>query len=1182
MTSRLAERLVILSDACRGLLARLSLLKTQLADKSALPSLTKPEYQKLVKHLLKVFPELNAGERGIPGFDAFRAQSAHICDELGEHYLTLRDAHGIYSASKEALENVGSSLLTVEPSLNFDLLQSFMTLLVSHIRVHVLLGQVGERKLLLAMYGTAYTCVNNSSEESFSELAAYVAGNDDPFSWMRADLSGISVRLGDTLRQLLPLYRQLKDVASMRKADPFNLIARGFATPSDAGKMSVMLLSRHLRDWLLLGYLLIPKELARPEASSALAAALSDGYIVSIFRDATLNVMEQYEALLPSTRGLSIDGKKPKKWLTERSVAVASEAPSQHRFMRTFLLQQMQLADRLLADVPALAEVKAPAIVALLALVRGEVEWYFLHVDAPQPKWLKSKYWNPRLFSDASVVRLMALSARLTGRLLAREAEVNAYSATFLRDCQAGKLDELVVMLQDEGVTGLNSVTDALLAGLTGELSSLAGPPGVEGGLLSVRLNWLRFQVATSTPDAGFKVTPSTKPLLDRMRKVHLLSRLAEPLQKVMMEETSLSEVFWRRTQLDHLFSTTLASDVDVEHIMCFFRIMQDVPRTVHRNCPEDQLLLGNYVTSAIDACFSQVQEAVHAALTRCFDGYQRLHEQVEPIQAAYRLQRLREHKKKRSSRRGGSVEPYHEPLPGYESAHDQRALVADFASHQRRLAALAAALSGVPELVVWNRLYAPPSFLHEAVCIAFSQFLRGTALPSADSIARPSALLAHLAVFVRAMRIVEDSAGLSIGKIVRSTLLRLGDDPAISPVGTVLSGRPSPGDDGIASPIAEWFINMINRDLRPGAVSGIVFSTVTGGYVRVPDLAGRGGSSLEVEGFADATEMEALARLLGPAGVRTVDIRLLGLVRDSVERLKDILVRNRSSLRDFMTEMTTPASRRSSDGWYAICHGMANKEEALQAAITAGHALQLRAMLRTGLRASSGRAVPVLQKAVEMAHEQFQENIYSTPAFVPIDTLADDVGLDIGAADHALKEMLRPFKLNAEDSALWDMLPYLFAACFTSDTWRRTGDFHAATGAHGNNLHVAILAVQKLIYSFQSLDVGSPAAATLEGTLRSFVTVGTYVLLRMKAGGREKFRDFPLRSMFVWMELFVDSVSHVDRSLLERRFPYSLIHSAYIDITLQRKRGAEAGIGLEGFSSASYSREEEKEEEKE
>jgi hypothetical protein len=171
---------------------------------------------------------------------------------------------------------------------------------------------------------------------------------------------------------------------------------------------------------------------------------------------------------------------------------------------------------------------------------------------------------------------------------------------------------------------------------------------------------------------------------------------------------------------------------------------------------------------------------------------------------------------------------------------------------------------------------------------------------------------------------------------------------------------------------------------------------------------------------------------------------------------------------------------------------------------VTMGNALSFRRLLRRGLAAVAAEYVPNVQRTVGVAHTQYPENTYGSEKYQHLDLLADDLGLDLGAADPSLKNALRHLKVNEDDAALWELLPFAYAAVFTAEGWKKSS-YVSQLDTYSNNAHVMALAVQKLLWCFQSIVVT---------TMQQMTPVEVRVRVRVCARARACCSSPPLRAI--------------------------------------------------------------------
>lgn len=104
--------------------------------------------------------------------------------------------------------------------------------------------------------------------------------------------------------------------------------------------------------------------------------------------------------------------------------------------------------------------------------------------------------------------------------------------------------------------------------------------------------------------------------------------------------------------------------------------------------------------------------------------------------------------------------------------------------------------------------------------------------------------------------------------------------------------------------------------------------------------------------------------------------------------------------------------------------------------AISIGNALYFREILQKGQAESIAENVPTIARSVQNSFSEYRRNTFMAPELLPMDLLAKDTGIPLETADQPLKRFLTK-SIGSADAALWDYLPYMFAASFTSNVWR-------------------------------------------------------------------------------------------------------------------------------------------------
>ena len=166
-------------------------------------------------------------------------------------------------------------------------------------------------------------------------------------------------------------------------------------------------------------------------------------------------------------------------------------------------------------------------------------------------------------------------------------------------------------------------------------------------------------------------------------------------------------------------------------------------------------------------------------------------------------------------------------------------------------------------------------------------------------------------------------------------------------------------------------------------------------------------------------------------------------------------------------------------------------------------------------------------------------------------------------AADASVDQILRA-KLAplAAERAIWELLPTAFAAAMLGDTWK-SGRWIPELAVFTNNLHVVAGALCAL---FHCCVPTSAADGETRKPFEEYVQIASSLLLRMKLREASDFRDVPLQPMFLMVEAVV-KLAPLDRSVLETYLPFSLLHTAAMDVSMSRQSAADTASNPLKFS---------------
>lgn len=164
---------------------------------------------------------------------------------------------------------------------------------------------------------------------------------------------------------------------------------------------------------------------------------------------------------------------------------------------------------------------------------------------------------------------------------------------------------------------------------------------------------------------------------------------------------------------------------------------------------------------------------------------------------------------------------------------------------------------------------------------------------------------------------------------------------------------------------------------------------------------------------------------------------------------------------------------------------------------------------------------------------------------------------MDVGGLDPSLTESLAHLAGQPTDRNIWRLLPYAYAASFASgDTWRSTKYLSASDVMSGGE-HVLMDCVSALSGALLGFERAEEAS-------KAFIKASCAVLFMMKAEEAGKYSSFPIRAQFSLMEKFVNCSPFVTRSTLEIYMPYTILHAAYVDMSLNKQRAGDVALQSE------------------
>eukprot|EP00742_Colponemidia_sp_Colp-10_P004185 GILJ01004464.1.p1 GENE.GILJ01004464.1~~GILJ01004464.1.p1 ORF type:complete len:1153 (-),score=184.26 GILJ01004464.1:147-3605(-) len=1125
--AKYAEKLIVLTDAAQGVLTRLHLLKTTCINADERTScLRDRQLEKIVKSFVQSFPDAPRDLDKIAGYEQMQNSAKSIREELQEAYWTIKDALEFREAAYELLEDMAKNIISFKLDKNPDLMIGFMDVLVSYLQIHMLFASIADAKAIVSLYSRAYLALEAGNEPNYSRVAVYVQERSvNVLQRIQEEFSPLSLRVGDTLMTLeMPLKRGF---------DPNFLRKDGFLNPvADTQKALVQPVTSHLyidlqyldkfQSWVLYGFLACPNELQRKNALDLLAIALADGFSVPLFRNDNVQVHQEYEALFLSYKNASINLSKHKKLLSEAANAAVAQSGKLHRERRTYLRLELENLITLFDECPGLLGPKIQVVYTALSLARSEVLWLLRHVDAAPPK-AKSKY-RPEDFQDPRIAELVILIDSLVNLVLQNRTVVQNYYVEFLKGQDLHLLSPLISDVLTQLKSSLNVGVQQLMQTFNDDLKSITADSDLE----HIRLNHFRLSAYLSSAQTG-SLARQVEPLMLRLNTVVAHTRSVDRVEQQLKEFGNLALFWWYKVQFKTIFRQSLVGQQD-QPTFCvgFLRLLHSFLANVHKFCPDEHTKMGFELTAMASQFLEEIGQRCDELLYALFAHALSLDRQVSPQEAFNAYQRQVQSRRQKKQ----IVEVF---VAGAESNPSCRHVIADLRRAERNLQQICVALTSIPTLVVYNVEFQPTEMLRQRLGHTLSRMVHSIAVnEGGHGLARPSALERKLHYLLRTFKSLDQFIPIDLDEIMRDVLLGHAHDATAGPIGKALDVTTHYSSQALAHGYSDLYSKLIAGDLSG---LGVFYSPHRHCFLSLRAINPNGNHAEE---FCDMNELKALCRLLGPYGIRVLDRELLRALLPEVIKVKEFVIGNENILGEFVTELTSETL------WYDRVRRMRGVDSLTMSTITLGNILQFRELLHTSLNEVLSETIPFILEPIRVAHELHPENTFMSEEYMPLDLLAKDAGIAMGVADQDLKAALMRCN-GVNDSRLWYLLPYAFAASLTSNVWKNA-QFRVRVDAYLNNEHlIGKTVITLLTYMTAIASTDKTTSAPLDRSITTFLNAASTVVLWMKKYSTSQFKEYPVEAMFLFLDHVARASDRISNSSVEKVFPYAFIRGALL-----------------------------------
>ncbi|CAM9877910.1 unnamed protein product, partial [Ectocarpus sp. 12 AP-2014] len=868
--------------------------------------------------------------------------------------------------------------------------------------------------------------------------------------------------------------------------------------------------------WVCLMGLVMPQTvLCQAELTDLWSLVCKSNMIIPVFRDVTLNLHSEVEKMVAwfppknSTLTLSLPPDvKLKKYMKGIGKEASATCALKHRERRAYLREQVKALAALVGSEPGMLGPKLPMVLAACKLAKQEIVWYCQHSAQGSGK-RQGKGLPEPILPDPLITVLIGELDVLVSSIVKYTSVIQRYYIEYLKGAHLTSLRRLVqAAIAHTNLPDKVSKEDLTrLSGLGGHLERLDPDATDDADLKDFRWDCYRLLGVLSEPGANLMHDMQISEMMRRMTRTMEHSEFVDGLESVLRHHCDVAESWWyfENVLKEDANRCLYAEDSSSKFAASYIKVLGSAINNVHEDCPDEQLIIGTKCADLAEKMAEAIAARVEHLVRMLCNKARRLEVATLPHEAANRA--YRQHAATMQAKKSGAV-ALAEPLPGRESEGWNNTTVHSLTSVERILTNLLTALNIHPEgVVVFDRLIVPKEYVRERLHTFFRKHLYSITVFDGGVVERPTVTLRKLMTCSAVLQSALARTDIDSAAIIRQVLLDECTDwsrihghsrkGSHTKEGLGKNGGAAGGPKNVLDNISGWYLNLLKTISPGGRSSGIVYVPSRQGFVSSSSAAATAASGgPPVDLFFDLQELRALCTLLGSGGARSVEKAVLDFVATRVREMQLTMTAKQTVLEEFRAAYST-------SHWEDALKAVGNMDSFVEDSIAIGNALTLRRLLNEALGSVYEGTMPFLRKTVDLGCKAIDAGAGGR-GMDAFKRLAGDFGLPFKYEDHSLLLALD----GCIDTPVWSLLPYAFAASFSSELWRKC-EYVSRLGVFKNNEHVIVTTILDLTKAFFGGggvgDAGGDRGPTGGGevavkqALEDYVKTASFVLLRLK-----------------------------------------------------------------------------------
>uniref|UniRef100_A0A8C8E4D7 NCK associated protein 1 like n=1 Tax=Oryzias sinensis TaxID=183150 RepID=A0A8C8E4D7_9TELE len=954
---------------------------------------------------------------------------------------------------------------------NFDFTKNYLDLIITFTSVILMLSRIEDKKVLVGMFNCAHEMTNGTSEPSYPRLGQMFLEYDHPWKKLLEDFGPHTRSVTAALISLNMVYpRRNLPPEQWRKAQLLSLLSvpAAMMEPACCDTMTCEYLSMEVMErWIIIGFLLCHSSLNTNQTSLELwKMALRSGLYLTLIRDEVFNIHKVTEDIFDNFKG----------YLSVYCTSGCGLNSSMHRERRKFLRAALKELSQVLADEPGLLGPKALFVFMALSFSRDEVQWLVRHSES------MPKIKTPEDYNDNQMAELLFHMERLRSLMRKYSKIVQRYHVQYL-----AQFDALVLNDTIQNMSVCPEEESVLLSSFVSTLSALSIKQvenKEEFDFRAVRLDWLRLQAYTSVIKAPLPLKEYPD-LAKVMNMIQFHTKMVDSIEEMLQETSELSILCFYPHVFEKMFNQSNEEIIMKQYLMAFPTVCSHFSHCGHSLCPEEVSVHLRLCVTFLEQIAKQTSSVV---LEICAEQ-RNLNDQLLPKHCAESISAARHRKQKKAVPKKGEVQ---KEKPGAESQRKDRTVTTNLDKLHLILRELCSTYSLCSDFLNFDHIVVPTEFLlsHLEIIVRMANYNQTT-----QEITRPSDLLASIRAYTASLHGLSSYINVDVTRLVKTVLLQ-----QTQPLD-------SHGGQTITTLYTNWYLEGL---LRQASNSLIVHCPTRHCFVsQTTDNE----HSFRAEEFSDVSELQALAELIGPYGLKFLSENLMWHITSQVGELKVNLIH--------------------------VCV-LPGGENVLKRMTIIGVILSFRAMTQDGLKEVLQNHCPFLIAPIESLKDNISPEA-DIKLTLNIFELVSAAGLKCDI-DPALVAAIHNTSLE-EEFKLSQLLLVYIAVSLPFLALDSNSLYNQEHGGHNNNIHCLATAINQVFAAMFTVQ-----NKNIEQQLKEFLLLASSTLLQL-GQNVEKIDVKNRESVYLLLHMIVEESQFLSQDMLESCFPYVLLRNAYREV---------------------------------